>query len=694
MKIFLSTLIFLVPFIALTQPNKIANEAFVVTRMVAKFHVAPRNINDSFSTDVYEQMLLKTDEEKIFFTQTDIAALSKYSALIDDEIKQKNTDFLTLLTTIYVQRLKQADSLADVICAKPFNLLLAEKYTVQEDTLYPANIAATQQKIYKVLKFNVLDDIGDELPAKYSSYNPAQQKKFLDSAEAVYRKKEQLSFKRRISNILQNPYGIAKYLGNIYCETIALCFDPHTEYMPRTDKENFESELGQQPFRFGFTIEEDKDDGGVMIGNLQPGSPAYKCGKLNKGDKFMAIQWAGRQPVDVSGSTPDELSSLISQSNHDTIYFTMRKATGATVQVPLLKEQASNDEASDDNKVKSFILKGAIPVGYIYLPAFYEDWETGGNDEAGCANDVAKEIVKLKRENIQGLIIDLRYNGGGSVDEARQLAGIFIDVGPVAQEKGRDPKPYVLKDMDKGTIYDGPLALLVNGYSASASELLAGTLQDYHRAVIIGTPTYGKATAQVILPMDTTVTYENFTKKQTENYIKVTVNKLYRVNGTTAQFTGVVPDVILPDALEAHITRESDEEFALKPNTIDANKYFQPYAALPVPAMLGAVKQQIDTSAYFNEVAKYVSASKLQKQPKDILLSISSFTNKSTESIADKLKDKRYTAKNFAVQNNQYELSRLQADSYLNQLNEGFKQIISTDPYVSIAYNVLNQLKK
>lgn len=697
MKLCPQILITLFPIFTLAQPTptaKIASQAFVVTRMVAKFHVAPRNVNDSFSLDVYNQLLLRADDDKQFFTQGDIAKFSPFATLIDDEIKQKNTDFLNLFTATYQQRLKQADSLADVVCAKPFNLTLAEKLTVADDTSFPANTTAVQQKLYKLLKLEVLRAIADDLPDDFKAFAPGKQKKYLDSAEAAVRKKKQLSFKRKISNILQNPYGMMLYMGNMYCETIALCFDPHTEFLPKTAKENFESQLGQQPFRFGFTMEEDKE-GGVVISNLQPGSPAFKCGKLNKGDKFMAVQWAGKKPVDVQNSSPEELSSLISQSNHDTIYFTMRKAGGDIVQVPLLKEQAKQEDASvDDNKVKSFILKGSASVGYIYLPAFYEDWESGDNGNAGCANDVAKEIVKLKRENINGLILDLRSNGGGSVDEARQLAGIFIDAGPVAQEKGRDPKPFVLKDIDRGTIYDGPLVLLVNGYSASASELLAGTLQNYNRAVIIGTPTYGKATAQIILPMDTTVTLENFTKSQTENYIKITVSKLYRVNGTTAQFSGVQPDILLPDMLDAYITKESDEQMALKPDVIAANKYFQPYPALPVSTLVAAVKQEIDTTSYFKELQNFVDAYKKQKAPKDILLTLANFTTSDDEDISETLDDKKYVSKSFTTQNTQYELGMLRADSYLTQLNNEFKQIISTDPYIDISYDVLNRLKK
>lgn len=663
----------------------------MLARMVAKFHVAPRTVNDSFSLDVYNQMMEKTDGSKVLFTKNDIARFAPYTTLIDDEIKQKNTDFLNLFTTVYVQRLKQADSLAGIMLIKPFNLLFNETFTAAEDTSYPATPLAAAQKLYKVFKMDVLDDMVDDLPDGFKSFTPAQQKKYIDSAEAVYRKKNVTAYRRRISNILQNPAGITQYMGELYCETIATCFDPHTEYLPKTDKENLEGALGKQRFRFGFSLEEDKD-GGVLIDKLKPGSPAFKCGKLNKGDKFLTVQWAGRQAIDVSESTPAELSEMISQSNHDTLYFTMRKAGGSVVQVALAKEQEIAGD--DENKVKSFILKGANAIGYIYLPAFYEDWESSTANN-GCANDVAKEIVKLKQEGISGLIIDLRYNGGGSVSEATALAGIFIDAGAVAQEKGKEPKVFTMKDVDRGTIYDGPLVIMVNGYSASASELVAGTLQDYNRAVIVGTPTYGKATAQVIFPMDTTVTYQTIASKQTDNEIKITISKLYRVNGTTAQFKGVQPDIFLPDLLSAYITKEADEPFALQPNTIDANKYYQPNAPLPIATLAANAKLLVDTSTYFNRVQQVITAYKQQKAEKDVLLTLTSFvSNASAANTQDNTVKLKGFTNRFTVQNNKFEVTRLQTDSYLKQLNDGFKEQVNRDAYIGVAYDVLCQLKK
>ncbi|HEY2581109.1 MAG TPA: S41 family peptidase [Mucilaginibacter sp.] len=679
------------PFLSLGQTSdKIANEAFVLTRMVNKFHVQPKPVNSNFSRDLFKDMLYKTDEGRMFFNANDIQKLKPYATTLDQEIKQRKTGYLNLFISLYQQRLHQADSLIDEIGKKPFNFYSTDKFTVAEDTLYPQSLAAMQVKLYKKMEIDAIDELADDLPANFKSFTPAKQKKYIDSAEVILRKKAVASSKRKINSILHNTYGITQYVGNIYCETIASCFDPHTEFFPPEDKENFESELGKQPFQFGFRIKSDKN-GGVLISNLQPGSPAFKSGKLNKGDKFIRLQWDGGQPVDVSDISIHEFRLLLEESNHKKMLFTVKKTDGSVAQVSLEKEQTAGYD--DDNKVKSFILKGENNVGYIYLPAFYEDWVNQDEGLNGCANDVGREILKLKKENISGLILDLRYNGGGSVHEATELAGIFIDAGPVAQEKNKDSKVRALKDIDRGTVYDGPLVILVNGYSASASELVAGALQDYNRAVIIGAPTYGKATTQVVLPMDTTATYENARQIFTENDLKITVSKLYRVNGTTAQFKGVQPDIVLPDILDAYITKEADEHYAFPPTVIDANKYYAPYSPLPITTLAQGVQKEIDTDRYFNAVKKFITYSKQKSAEKEVSLNLKDWLTDLNESAGDIEALSGVTSKKYKVQNNQYEMAMLQADENLKELNEEFTQRIAIDAFVKIAYDVLSKLK-
>lgn len=663
----------------------------MLTRMVNKFHVDPRPVDEKFSVDVFSGMLNNTDPDRMFFNKGDIARLSVYSKTLDNEIKHSKTGYLTLFVNIYTQRLKQADSLIDVAGKSSIDFYTNEKFTIVERDLYPGSPAAMQQKLNKKLKGDVLDDLMDDLPANFKSFAAAKQKKYVDSAGTVDYKKDASALKRKINNILHGTHSITQYVGDIYCETIASCFDPHTEFFPPEEKENFESHLGKQPFLFGFKIKPDKN-GGVDIDNLEPGSPAFKGGKLNKGDKFISIQWEGGEPITVSDMSVQEFSALLDDGAQKKALFVMKKSDGTITKVLLEKEQVAGD---DDAKVKSFVLKGKNTVGYIYLPAFYEDWDTNNDGLNGCANDVGREILKLKKENINGLILDLRYNGGGSTEEATELAGMFIDAGPVEQVKDRGAKIFTMKDVNSGTIYDGPLVILVNGYSASATELIAGTLQDYHRAVIVGSSTYGKATAQIVLPMDTTVTPQNMAQKQTENYLKVTVGKLYRLNGTTAQLSGVKPDIVLPDILDGYITKEADEPFALHPNTIEPNKYYQPYAPLPLSKLAADVQTEIDTSKYFNSVKKVVANLKQDKSEKDLSLNFNEAL-KDNDAISTETENTTVpdvVSKKYTVQNNQYEIGRMQTDDYFKEVNEEFTHQVAVDPYISIAFDVLTQLK-
>lgn len=672
--------------VAFSQPaDQQAARAFTVTRMIEKFHVSPRALDDSFSKDLLSSFLAKTDGDRTYFLASDIAEFNTYATRLDDEIKQKKPDFINLFIRRYQQRLQQADSLIMAISAKKVDVVTPDVLTVAEDTSYPADLSALRSKYYKTLKSDMLDQMADILPSTFKGVSP-QEKKYLDSLEIAVRAKVKTKQHNGIIAALNYPGGFVQYVGDIYCKAIAMCYDPHTEFFPLTEKENFESALGQQPFRFGFRLKA-SPAGGTIIDNLQPGSPAYKSGKLNSGDKIIQLQWEGKQPVDVSSSSREEISELLDASNHDKLFLTVKKVDGSTVQVPLMKERLSTDT---DDRVKSFLLKGQKNIGYIYLPAFYEDWEANSNGVNGCANDVAREILKLKKENIDGLILDVRYNGGGSVGEAVELAGIFIDAGPVAQIKSREPKPFTLKDGNVGTMYDGPLVLMVNRYSASASELIAGTLQDYNRAAIVGSPTFGKATAQVVFPLDTTVTFENFSKKQASSYIKITISQLYRVNGTSAQAKGVQPNVLLPDLLDAYGTSEADEPMALHSKDIEANKYYKPYPALQISS---DIANWVKSNEYFTAVQQLVAKANAASAPQPVTLSLKEAMQRAAQVDGNPVIKKEIKSTSYTVQNNTIEAGRLVADDYSKQLNDAFIKMLQNDAAVEAAYKVAAQLK-
>ncbi len=673
--------------------SKTANDAFIITRMATKFHVQPRAVDKSFSSDVFNKILDELDDDNTLFTQDDYEKLQTYQFILDNEIKQRKTNFLQLLFSIYNLRIAQQDTMVDNICKNSFNYNLPEKYSYITDSIRPANIAEMHNKIYKRLKLSVLNELLDS--SNNLSVSSSLHNAHFDTLEIFYRKKEGQTFKIYLQAIMQSSAGIAQQIGNAYCKSIALCYDPHTEYFPPTEKENFETELGNTSYVFGIGVD-GKNKNQIVIDKLEPGSPAFKSGLMNKGDQIISIKWEGKQPINVSDGSPEFFSSLISQNNHDKLTFTIKKPDNSIREVTLVK---AKEETTDDEKVKGFLLKGKQTIGYISLPDFYTGWEGNGENNKGCASDVAIEILKLKEENIDGLIIDLRYNGGGVVQEAVELAGIFIDAGPVQQIQENNGKLFSLKDMNRGTVYDGPLLILVNGYSASASEMFAGAMQDYNRALIVGSPTYGKATMQAIFPMDTTINPEDEKSIQetTSSYLKLTEGKLFRISGATAQRTGVTPNIILPDMLGLNADKEADEKLALNILPVDANKYYKPYPPLPINTLKNIAQSEMENDNFFKALNRYIDMYKAELEEKETSLNWKeAYTeNKKDEEQASaylqKIKD---SATNFIVSINNYEKKLIANDDDLKAVDDEILNYISHDAYIKISYDLLGALQK
>lgn len=657
-----------------------ATDAFLVSRMVEKFHVQPRPLDKTMSSAIYSRLLEELDDQHIFFIQDDINKLSVWRYKLDEEILGRHTAFLQLLINLYQQRLTQVDTMIDHIAATPFKFSSQEKLTAQEDTSYAANLPALHTKIYKIMKLSTGVLIADRMIAAGGQPDP----KLIANLEPLMRKKFATTIHRSIRRLLQSPTGIGNLIGIVYCQSLAECYDPHTAYFSPDEKAGFESELGNRSQSYGLTLRSD-DDNHAVVGHLDPGSPAFQAGSMNEGDRILSVRWDNKDSIDVSDASATELNQMLTDEGGNKLTMNVKKADGTVRQVSLQKAMINPTAADEEeNRVKGFLLKGSRTVGYIALPGFYSDWE-GNKGVKGCANDVAKEILKLKKENIEALVLDLRYNGGGSMDEAVELSGLFIDAGPVGQIKSKDEKVYTLKDVSRGTVWDGPLLVLVNGSSASASEMVAGTLQDYNRALILGSPTYGKATAQVVLPMDTTIDLANFNPKaEASSYIKVTISRLYRVDGRTAQVSGVVPDISLPDPPEAMTQRESSEQFALPPITIAANKYYHQLSPLPVAAEQAIAGKILDASPYF----RYARGAHKPARPaaKDHSLDINDII---AERKSWKKPDNITETNNiFTVANPAYELQRLQTDTVAKEMNEERKKTVLEDPYLMAAYQL------
>jgi len=670
----------------LTKPT--AETAYTITRMAEIYHVQPRVVDKTFSADLYSQMIRALDQDKIYFSAEDIHQLDIWKYALNNQLLDKKEDFLKLLINIYTRKINQTDSILDLLSKSKFDLNLAETYTVGEDSSFSPSDVQRKIKIYKLIKRNIIETIVDIYDDDSTKRNISA-----EILEPSARKKVCHAFKRDIQRTRQSKDGLPGFVCNAWCESAASCYDPHTEFFSPGKKDEFQGELGDKQLQFGFTLGEGKD--ATEITRLKPGSPAYKSGLIHEGDQILALQWDDNEEVDVSDATTDEVNVFISGEHGKNLTLTLKKSDGTTRKVTLQREKAALDD--DNSKVRSFILKGDHRVGFISLPAFYTDWngEEGGNN--GCADDVAKEIIKLKKENIEGLILDLRYNGGGSMLEAIALAGIFIDAGPVGMTRDKEGKIYTMKDVNRGSVYDGPLILLINGFTASASEMLAGTLQDYHRALIVGSPSFGKATAQVVLPLDTLFDEKHMDRMKTaDNFIKITVDRLFRVNGTSAQQLGVVPDIFLPDYTETQTEREKSLPFSLANTSIESNKYYRPYPPISVEPLKSFSKAFTDTSRLFISFNSYLDLLLRVQVARDQILSFNKMMDerkKVNKSLVEGERSINKLRPPYEIEWNQYEKIRMQADEDLRKSNAALTQVLTRDTGILLGYEIAYRMK-
>jgi carboxyl-terminal processing protease len=504
-------------------------------------------------------------------------------------------------------------------------------------------------------------------------------------AVALQKNHEEKYIKRLLGN---SPEDFEKDHQENYLNSIAWCYDPHTTYMNMAVKDEFETQMSASEYSLGFDVEEN-DKGEPEVSFLQPGGSAWRNGELHKGDVLVAVR-IGKDFKNITDLTESEIEAVFAGRDKSDTEIKVRTVTGEIKMVKLAKEKISSEE----EVVKSYVLKGNSNIGYINLPGFYSRenisiQETDDISYDGCANDVSKEIVKLKKDNIAGLILDLRYNGGGSIWEAMQLAGIFIDIGPVASMKDREGKVRFLKDPNRGTIYDGPLLVLVNGASASASEFIGAVLQDYNRAIIVGGATYGKGTAQSIMPMDSARPDPN---KKYEDFVKVTGEKFYRVNGGTTQWTGVEPDIALPDIYSSDNYKEKSQMSALQPDRSKAGNYTA-LPALPIATLKAKSDQRTSASPFFKAVSQYIQLAEKNEKSRTIPLTWSAYLRQYQENIKlyNTLSEEMLPAsEQTAVINNAFDKERSALLSeYSKEVNEAYLKNIKTDPVIREAMFIM-----
>ena len=653
-------------------------------------HYSPRKIDDAFSKIVLKRFEEDLDDEKNIFLQADIDSLKIYENAIDDEIHGNEIKSFYAIQDKYLKRQAQIANLYENILKLPFDFSVEETFQADADKLsFPKNEAERQDRWRKKIKFMTLQKYNDLLEQQKTGVDKKGFVKKTDAALEIEARAAVKKIMDRINTTKKNR-ETADENFSVFVNDIVSTMDPHSDYFAPVDMRSFNESIKGSFYGIGALLKE--DDGKIKIASLVIGMPAILSGEVKENDELIKIGQGKDEPVDVTGySVPDAVKLIRGAEKGTEVRLTLRKVDGTLKVVSLLRDEIVLDETF----AKSAIINSTHKIGYVYLPEFYADFAKPNGRR--CAADVAKEIEKLKKENIEGIIIDLRGNGGGSLYDVVQMAGLFIEDGPIVQVKSRGDKPNVLKDRDKDVQYTGPLAVLVDETSASASEIFAAAIQDYKRGIIIGSTTsYGKGTVQRAIPLNPE--YENAllnkaNKTEDLGSVKLTLQKFYRVDGRSTQLKGVTPDVVLPDRYDYLKFREKDNPYSLQWDEIEKTEY-KPWATYTNPtAVVNAANADAAASVGFNKIKSNVEWL-AKNYDKEFSLNLQKYQlDLSQQKSVYKEIEAAYKISNkMMVKNIPVDTIGLAQNKIKEERNQQFVKRIGEDIYIDAAVNIVNKM--
>ncbi|MDB5222853.1 MAG: carboxyl-terminal protease [Chitinophagaceae bacterium] len=652
-------------------------------------HYSPKKIDDAFSKEVFKKYIEDLDPDKYIFMQKDIDGFKKYETKIDDEIHGANLESYYAINNVYISRLDEGIKAYKDILSKPFTFTADETIVMDGDKrTFPKSEAERYDYGRKRLKYLVLSRYSDMLDDREKNIGKAGYIAKADSTLEREARQQVIKQMDRYFSTLKS-HNTPDAMFSDFVNSITGTMDPHTTYFAPVDKRSFDELLSGTFYGIGAQLKE--DDGKIKIASLVTGGPAWKSGNIIVEDEIIKIAQGKGEPVDVTGySVTDAVKLIRGAEKNSEVKLTLKKPDGTTKVVSLLRDKIS----LEDTFVKSAIVNGTHKIGYIYLPEFYANFD----DPQGrrCAVDVAKEIEKLKAENVEGIVMDLRGNGGGSLYDVVDMAGLFIEDGPICQVKGRDEKPMVLNDRDKSVLYTGPLTVMVDELSASASEIFAAAIQDYNRGIVIGsTSTYGKGTVQRSVSLDPEAENVFFKKPVTDGLgdVKLTFRKFYRVNGGATQLRGVTPDIVVPDRLEYLKFREKDNPDALSWDVITKADYTPWNPGYDVRTLINKTNVQLNSDTTFKLIK---NGTQLLEKNADRAYSLN------LQKYRDELKQLRTTVKDLDsitklkvdlnVTNATQDVATIQADKDKTERNKQWLKRVSSDIYIGETIKVMDNM--
>ncbi|GAA4399602.1 carboxy terminal-processing peptidase [Nibrella viscosa] len=528
----------------------------VVSKLLTTYHYRKVRLNDSLSSVVWDNYLKEIDNGKMYLLASDVSALEKYRYQIDDALVNGDLTAAYELFNVYRKRFQERLQYVQETLQKPFNFTVDEAYnTDRQKATWPKSVEEQNEIWRKVLKNQALELklAGKKDSAAYAMLRDR------------YKNQEKALNRFKSEDVFQ-----------IYLNSFTESLDPHTNYLSPRSADRFNQEMSQSLEGIGAMLREDGEY--IKIVEVLPGGPAFKSKLLNKEDRIVGVaQGDNGQIVSIVGYQVDDAVKLIKGPKGTVVRLQIQPATALAGAPPKEIRLVREKVKLEDQRAKKEVIEVSennrtYKIGIINIPMFYRDFEAARRrdaDMASTTSDVKKLIDELKGQKVDGIVIDLRYNGGGSLVEAISLTGLFIPKGPVVQVRESTGETEVYNDPDPSVTYDGPLAVLVNRLSASASEIFAAAIQDYKRGIIVGEQTFGKGTVQTLQDLSQWLPRE----PEKVGQVKMTVSKFYRINGSSTQHKGVVPDIELPSALSAEQYGESSQPSALPWDQIASTRY-------------------------------------------------------------------------------------------------------------------------
>ncbi len=559
-----------------TAPDKETEEKLlmsIMVRVMQSSHFNQMKIDDDFSAKVHDMYIKRMDFGKMYFLQSDIKKFANHKTKIDDYILAGDLSFYHEVRSTFDSRLEDVKEMTEKILSQKIPLDLNETYqTDAEKREYPANSKEQKEVWRKYLRYSVLNSYLIRLENQEKAI--AKQSDSSDTEVEIKSEEELLAESiKQVKKNMNQRFERREEIDDednfaIFLNAISASYGPHSEYFPPQQKENFDLRMTGTLEGIGAVLTE--SDGYIKINSIVTGSACWRQGELEAGDLILKVAQGGDEPVDIVDAPMKEALKLIRGKKGTEVRLTVQKDDGEIKVIPIVRDVVIREETY----AKSAVIdedKSGNKFGYIFLPSFYSKF--GKEDGRKCSEDVRKELEKLKAENVKGVILDLRNNGGGSLPDAVEMAGLFFEKGPVVQVKATGQKPQVRGDFNSSVTYDGPLIVMINTFSASASEIVSGALKDYDRAVVVGSNTsYGKGTVQTIVDLNR---YVNPTVSLSQPFgsLKFTVQQFYRVNGSSTQFKGVASDISFPDVYSTTDIGEKTLDFALPWDSVQSAQY-------------------------------------------------------------------------------------------------------------------------